>query len=222
MRKWTYRWTKRLAPLALGLGALTSGQAQAAITIYPDAGTPNPALYTFTATSSGPIIAYFAGNRGSYENILGLLVNGTDVGIYGLNSLSAVAGDSLNFGNVNAGDVLTFFIHVNPNEDGDGDPSNDRYFYSNKALNFDGVNHVYSSSYAGGDYDIPAGTYVAFEDLDYGGDFNYADLDFVFTNVSVSSAVPEPATWAMMLLGIGFVGGAMRRKQKPALQGKLA
>lgn len=31
-------------------------------------------------------------------------------------------------------------------------------------------------------------------------------------------AVPEPATWAMMLLGFGFVGGAMRstkRRQKP-------
>jgi choice-of-anchor C domain-containing protein len=30
-------------------------------------------------------------------------------------------------------------------------------------------------------------------------------------NVSVS-AVPEPATWAMMLLGIGLIGGVMRRR----------
>ena len=30
-------------------------------------------------------------------------------------------------------------------------------------------------------------------------------------NVSVS-AVPEPATWAMMLLGFGLIGGAMRRR----------
>lgn len=35
-----------------------------------------------------------------------------------------------------------------------------------------------------------------------------------------SPAVPEPATWAMMLLGLGFIGGAMRsakRKAKSAI-----
>lgn len=31
------------------------------------------------------------------------------------------------------------------------------------------------------------------------------------------AAVPEPATWAMMLLGFGGVGMAMRRQRKPAL-----
>jgi hypothetical protein len=33
----------------------------------------------------------------------------------------------------------------------------------------------------------------------------------VLDNVSIS-AVPEPATWAMMLLGIGLIGGAMRSR----------
>jgi hypothetical protein len=27
-------------------------------------------------------------------------------------------------------------------------------------------------------------------------------------------AVPEPSTWAMMLLGFGFVGGAMRSRRR--------
>lgn len=31
------------------------------------------------------------------------------------------------------------------------------------------------------------------------------------------SAVPEPATWAMMLLGFGGIGVSMRRKRKPRL-----
>ena len=33
-----------------------------------------------------------------------------------------------------------------------------------------------------------------------------------FRNLSLSSAVPEPATWAMMLLGFGMIGFAMRKR----------
>ena len=36
-------------------------------------------------------------------------------------------------------------------------------------------------------------------------------------NVSIDPAVPEPATWAMMLLGFGGIGLAMRRRRRPAL-----
>ncbi|NTZ41509.1 PEP-CTERM sorting domain-containing protein, partial [Altererythrobacter sp. SALINAS58] len=38
-----------------------------------------------------------------------------------------------------------------------------------------------------------------------------------FFNTGSTPAVPEPTTWAMMLLGFGFVGGVMRsvkRRQK--------
>lgn len=34
---------------------------------------------------------------------------------------------------------------------------------------------------------------------------------------STNRGVPEPATWAMMLLGFGGIGVAMRRRRKPAL-----
>lgn len=37
--------------------------------------------------------------------------------------------------------------------------------------------------------------------------------------VSLSiSAVPEPATWAMLILGMGIVGGAMRRRRNTTVQ----
>lgn len=39
-----------------------------------------------------------------------------------------------------------------------------------------------------------------------------------FDNISVNgvAAVPEPGVWAMMIVGFGLVGGAMRRRQKVA------
>lgn len=49
-------------------------------------------------------------------------------------------------------------------------------------------------------------TTLSFASLDAG--FYGAALD----NVSVSAAVPEPAAWAMMIIGFGLVGGAMRRR----------
>ncbi|MES2903916.1 MAG: PEPxxWA-CTERM sorting domain-containing protein [Pseudomonadota bacterium] len=35
------------------------------------------------------------------------------------------------------------------------------------------------------------------------------------TPVAVAAAVPEPTNWAMMLLGFGAVGVAMRRRRRP-------
>jgi len=46
------------------------------------------------------------------------------------------------------------------------------------------------------------------------------DVDFLVHNISEvpdSSAVPELATWAMMLLGFGLIGGAMRSGKRKFL-----
>lgn len=56
-------------------------------------------------------------------------------------------------------------------------------------------------------------TKLSFASNPSAGNFYGAALD----SVSVSAAVPEPATWAMMLIGFGFVGAAVRsarRRQK--------
>ncbi|QYE33582.1 PEPxxWA-CTERM sorting domain-containing protein (plasmid) [Polymorphobacter sp. PAMC 29334] len=170
--------------------------------VYPTPGVENPILYTFTAASSDNLSAYFAGSGASYNETLGLLVNGVDTGISGLQNHTTPLGIALSFGDVTAGDALTFLINIQ---------TTGATFYSQKSRNSDGANHVYSAPYAGGDYGSPAGTYVAFEDLPKGrSDFNYGDEQFVFTNVG--TPVPEPAAWALMLVGFGVVGAAMRRR----------
>ncbi|MFW2829086.1 PEPxxWA-CTERM sorting domain-containing protein [Sphingomonas sp. ID0503] len=42
--------------------------------------------------------------------------------------------------------------------------------------------------------------------------FNGAGLDFASLTINANPAVPEPASWAMMIAGFGLVGGAMRRR----------
>jgi hypothetical protein len=56
-----------------------------------------------------------------------------------------------------------------------------------------------------------------------GGALSFADLSGgnnnignILDNVSLSTAVPEPATWAVMLLGFGGVGATMRNRRKLA------
>jgi len=48
----------------------------------------------------------------------------------------------------------------------------------------------------------------------YGLKFESSSPAFEVDNIAFSGAVPEPTTWAMMIVGIGLVGGAMRRRQR--------
>lgn len=51
------------------------------------------------------------------------------------------------------------------------------------------------------------------------GSSNNCDANFRVTGELVASAIPEPSTWGMVLLGFGFIGGAMRsaKSRKKAL-----
>lgn len=187
---------------AAGAIAAAAMNASAGPIPYPTPGVLNPVTYAFTAASTGDVVAYFWGSTAGYTSTLSLLVNGVDTGISGLDNHASAYGAALNFGSVNAGDSLVFRLNVLTTGDS---------WYTDTGLNYDGVNHVYSTNFDG-DATIPVGTFVSFEDLPFGGDYNYNDEDFVFTNVRDQNAVPEPLS--ALLVGAGLLGvAALRRKQ---------
>ena len=62
-------------------------------------------------------------------------------------------------------------------------------------------------------------SFTGFDTTNIGGfEFSSTSNAFEFDNVAVvSGAVPEPATWAMMLFGFGVVGSALRRRNRSAI-----
>jgi hypothetical protein len=210
-----------IAALALMVGAARNAHAD--VIPYPNVGTPNPVTYHFTAANTGDIVAYFAGSGAGYSESVGMLDNGvlTSSG-FGLNDHTSFIGQSFNLGHVTRGDTLTFDLDIEVPAEGN--------VYSNPALNVgydvngtDGHNHIYSVPYTATSPiiapDIPAGTYVAFEDLAFPySDFNYFDETYVFTNVATAltnvaaaaQGVPEPASLA--LFGLGLLGIAAVRR----------
>ncbi|MFT3736796.1 MAG: DUF4114 domain-containing protein [Rhodocyclaceae bacterium] len=194
---------KKIAFAALTAAAIGfSGASVAGPIPYPNAGVQNAASYSFTAATTGAVTAYFYGSTAGYTNELTLLINGVETGVQGLNNKTSAYGASLVLGYATAGDTLVFkMINLAPGGVGP--------WYSDKSLNWDGVNHVYSTDFAG-DSVISAGTFVAFEDINGGGDFNYNDETFVFTNVATQ--VPEPMT--LLLTGLGIMGVVASRRKK--------
>lgn len=195
--------THLLAAVAI---AATATAVSAAIPTYSNPGTVNPVNYSFTAANDGNIVAYFLGASATNVSVLGLEVNGVNTGLWGLNNQTSAPGASLDFGTVSAGDQLTFLLW---------NQTSGHTYSSVTSQNPDSISHVFSTSYSGGDYGVPAGTYVGFEDIFGGGDLDYNDLQFSFTNVN--AAIPEPAVWAMLIAGFGMVGSVMRRRRPTAV-----
>jgi len=182
--------------------------AEAAIVIpYPTPSIENPVLIpTYTVGVTGFVTATVAlPNGAGLTNELGYSLNGGATLFTGLDSKAAV-GESTSFG-VTSGDIVRLFIRTSFGDTWSSDVS----------LNSDGVNHVYSVAYTGSpDLGalVPLGRYVSFEDLPgrTNTDLNYNDFNLVLTNIS--AGVPEPATWAMMLIGFAGLAVAGSRRQR--------
>src|SRR5437870_4742804 len=124
-----------LMALVLALGQVSQVRADAIP--YPTPGVENPVTYIFTATTTGDIIAYFAGSTAAFDNVLGMSVNGGPVGPFGLDNHSSALGATFDLGFANLGDTLTFVMrNLVP---GIGDLSSDPT--QNVAYDGDGLVH---------------------------------------------------------------------------------
>jgi hypothetical protein len=190
---------------------------------YPNPGTYNAQTYTFSAISTGDVIAYFAGTDAAFDERLGLLINGVQTSAgFGLDNHTSTIGQSFDLGHANAGDTLVFDVKVVSPPLG--------IIYSDPSLNvpYDeagetiGHNHVYSTAYTATSPifpGVPPGLYVGFEDEQFPfSDFSYADETFVFTNARIG-AVPEPSSFALAVLSTsaGVIVWGLWRKRKQAV-----
>lgn len=234
---------RTLQAIAVGLGVLIwfAAPAMAVDAIpYPNPGTYNSQAYTFTATTTADLVVYFAGAASYYDNQLGVLVNGAPQGGYGLDDHTSSVGDSYDYGQVTAGDVVTFVLHITePNTPYSQRPGQTIDLWSDPSLNalygYDGPgatqhNHVYLTDYTGGIGDPNSalyqdtGYYLGFEDLAFGdfssirSDYDYNDENFVITQQALNvTPLPEPSSWALLLIGFLGVGTALRMKRSGAL-----
>jgi hypothetical protein len=224
---------RSILPVTTLLAVLLSASAARAETWdYAHKGVANAAAYSFAAIADGDLTAYFMPSTGSYQSALGVKVNGSVVGSGALPMGSTPDFVSHDFGAVAAGDTIEFFIDTYDTVSGGAYLG--RYF-SDIGDNADGLQHVWAAYHPDqwylGPAGVPEGVFIGFEDMttgDVSGDFNYADYTFVVPNLLVgsgtgvpapprppapSAAVPEPSTWALMIGGLGLVGGVLRRRR---------
>jgi len=75
-----------------------------------------------------------------------------------------------------------------------------------------------SGSVQGNWTDLPNfGDYDFYQFVAVGDDNTGKPSNVLLHGITITNAVPEPATWAMMLLGFGAVGFSMRRRRRIAL-----
>lgn len=204
--------------------------------VVNETGTNGNGVYTAGTGSSTTGDVYSFGAAGSTERALGTLRSGSLVPSFGAVFTNATGATitGLNIGytgeqwrNGSASiDSLTFQYSLTSTDISDADAST--AWISLAALEFtapsngtvgllDGnlaANRTVLSTFLSG-LTITNGQSLAFRWLDAdpsGADDGLAVDDFTLSAVTAVAAVPEPATWAMLIAGFGMIGFAMRRR----------
>ena len=195
---------KYLLALALAIAAGTPAAAAVNMVINPGFETGNFSGWTLEDTSGNTRISAIGHNGSAYRADLG------SVDLNGINqNIATIAGQEYNFSFYVRGDAIS--QSANP---------------SNRFQAFFGSNKVYGATNLpanGGVYGLQsfnlfvtsAVTNIRFAVLD---EANFIALDDVSVTAATATtpAVPESATWGMMILGMSVVGFAMRRRQTVA------
>jgi hypothetical protein len=185
---------------SLGLMGLLAAPAQA-----------TPILEQTLIATGGDVVVTFVSNGAGFASELSLDGDaGDDVGAIFDNWTTAI-GTSMNLGAFAAGKELIFKLLVLP--------TGDIFYTGDGSRNLDGLVHAVMDSSAGQ-------VLVGFEDLYGGGDLDYDDLVFAFTNVAPATSpggggattgsvegVDEPGTLLMLGGGLSMLVFAMRRQE---------
>jgi hypothetical protein len=189
---------------AIALSPTTANATNVVLTPNTTFGSP-PGEFAYFFTSggiSGPIDATF-GHQGipgllsgtMFTDMFNFIINDEGVGSGSVTTEVSLAG----VGGPTDTDLLSVFINGVLATHTTNTPTTDQWSATNVPIHFGALNTITINGLSRGQ-----GHYAGTAE---------------FTPVT---AVPEPATWAMMLLGFGAVGFSIRRKRRTALISQLA
>lgn len=192
---------KRL-PLTLAVLALACGATQAHAQVFTQPAptgplaSPGSVTYNFNA-GAGPGLAEFDIN--GFLSLDGFGNCCTDIFTLSLNSLPIYSA-SFDLGGGGTNQVLLAPVGATQTANSFGLFNGGLASLSVPLNLVDGSNSL-TFAYSG----VPQGT----------GDEAWGISNLIVTGNAFNAAIPEPSTWAMLLIGFGALGAAMRRKRGP-------